>query len=135
MRHHYSSYRKRSLSQLAIGMVALGGSLALGGCQASGSEQPVPLTTTYQAVALDNGQVYFGRIQGLNSPYPVLTDVYYVQARVNPKTKKTTNILVKQGKEWHAPDRMVLNARHIVFIEPVTAESQVAKLIEEATKK
>jgi hypothetical protein len=93
------------------------------------------LTTAYQAVALDNGQVYFGKIEGLGSPYPVLTDVYYVQARVNPKTKKTTNILVKQGKEWHAPDRVVLNARHIVFIEPVTTGSQVAKLIEEAQKK
>lgn len=127
--------RHRSLFCLTIGMVALGGSLALAGCQAPGSDSTGALTTTYQAVALDNGQVYFGKLEGLSSPFPVLTDVYYVQARVNPKTKKTTNILVKQGKEWHAPDRMVLNARHIVFIEPVTPESQVAKLIEEAKKK
>lgn len=134
MSHHHSHYRP--LSRAAVGVVALVGSLALAGCQAPDSEAPVPpLTTAYQAVALDNGQVYFGKIEGLGSPYPVLTDVYYVQARVNPKTKKTTNILVKQGKEWHAPDRVVLNARHIVFIEPVTTGSQVAKLIEEAQKK
>ncbi len=40
-----------------------------------------------------------------------------------------------EKKEWHGPDRMILNATHILFIEPVSPDSQVAKLIEDAQKK
>jgi len=83
----------------------------------------------YQAVLLDNNTVYFGKVADLNTEYPVLTDVFYIQTTVNQETKKQSNILVKRGKEWHAPDKMVLNARHIIMIEPVTAGSAVAKLI------
>lgn len=95
------------------------------------SSARVEFQTVYQAVLLDNGQVYYGRIQGAETEFPVLTDVYYVQNQVNPQTKEVTNILVRRGKEWHAPDRMILNARHIVLIEPVSPESKVAHLIAE----
>ncbi len=88
----------------------------------------------YHAILLDNGSVYFGKLdvsnlKGLNNDFPVLTDVYYVQTATNPETKQASSVLVKRGKEWHAPDRMVINARHIVFLEPVSADSQVARLI------
>jgi hypothetical protein len=95
----------------------------------------VKLDTPYQAVLLANGQAYFGKIQNLGSPFPVMTDVYYVQTQVNQETKQTTNILVRRGKEWHSPDRMILNARQIVLIEPVTETSQLSKLITELKAK
>ena len=85
--------------------------------------------TPYQAVLLDNGQVYYGKIQGLGTDLPVLTDVYYIEHQVNPQTKEERNILVRRGNEWHAPDRMVINARHIVMVEPVSPGSKVAQLI------
>jgi hypothetical protein len=44
-------------------------------------------------------------------------------------------MLIKRGKEGHAPDRMIINAQQILFIEPVTPGSQVAKLIEELKTK
>ena len=34
------------------------------------------LTTEYQAVLLSNGQAYFGKLEGVGSPYPVLKDVF-----------------------------------------------------------
>jgi hypothetical protein len=92
-------------------------------------------TQGYQAVLLDNNQVYFGKVADLGSDYPVLTDVFYIQTTVNQETKQQNNILLKRGKEWHAPDKMVLNARHIIMIEPVTAGSTVAKLIAQANGK
>jgi hypothetical protein len=92
-------------------------------------------TKGYQAVLLDNNQVYFGKLDDLGTDYPVLTDVFYIQTAVNPETKQQNNILLKRGKEWHAPDRMVLNAHHIIMIEPVTDGSTVAKLIAEAKGK
>ena len=89
----------------------------------------------YSAVLLDNNQVYFGKLEKAGAAYPVLTDVYYIQSQVNQETKAVTNILVRRGNEWHGPDRMFLNARHILLIEPVGPNSQVAKLIEEDKKK
>ena len=88
----------------------------------------------YSAVLLANGSVYFGKLEGLGSPYPVLHDVYYVQTVTDPETKKVTSILVKRGKEWHAPDRMTINDKSIVFVEPVGAGSKVAQLIAESKK-
>jgi len=88
----------------------------------------------YYAVLLTNGSVYFGKLEGLESAHPVLHDVYYVQSNVNQETKAVSNILVKRGKEWHAPDRMVLNDKAIVFVEPVGPESKVAQLIAESKR-
>lgn len=89
----------------------------------------VALTTPYQAVFVDNGQVYFGQLSGLGTPFPVLRDVYYVQREVDTKTKTVKNVLVRATDQWNAPDRMVLNASHIVAVQPVSPTSTVAKLI------
>jgi hypothetical protein len=89
----------------------------------------------YQAVLLDNNQVFFGKVADLSTDYPVLTDVFYIQTTVNQETRQQSNTLVKRGKEWHAPDKMVLNARHIIMIEPVTDGSTVAQLIAKAAGK
>ncbi len=85
----------------------------------------------YYAVLLTNGSVYFGHLEGLGSAFPVLRDVYYVQSAQNPETKAVSNTLVKRGKEWHAPDRMIIAEKAILFIEPVGADSKVAQLIAE----
>ena len=95
-----------------------------------GHASPV-LSTPYHAVLLQNGQAFFGRIQSLDSEYVVLQDVYYIQSRQNPETKQVSNVLVKRGQEWHSPDRMILNKRNVILMEPVTETSQVAKLIAE----
>jgi hypothetical protein len=91
-------------------------------------------TTPYQAVLLSNGSVYYGKLSGYGTGHPVLTDVYYILSKTNPDDKQVTNVLVKRGKEPHGPDRMYLNARQIVFVEPVGAGSKVAQLISEASK-
>jgi len=85
--------------------------------------------TEYKAVLLSNDQVFVGKLENLGSPFPVLTDVYYVRTVQDPNTKQTSNILVKRGKEWHAPDRTILNATHIVIVEPVTKGSRLMELI------
>lgn len=84
----------------------------------------------YVTVLLSNGMVLFGKLHGLGSPYPVLTEVYYVQTVTDPGTQKPTSVLVKRGKEWHAPDRTILMASQILLIEPVTKDSKVRQLIE-----
>jgi hypothetical protein len=105
---------------------------AVTGCSQLQSRTQAPkFTTPYQAVLLDNGQVYYGRLEGLGTSFPILREVYYVQTGVNPETKQQSNVLLKRGKEWHAPEFMVLNANHILLIEPVSPTSKVADLIAE----
>ncbi len=88
----------------------------------------------YYAVLLSNGAVYFGKLEGLGSAYPVLHDVYYVQTTTNPETKAVSSVLVKRGKEWHGPDRMILNEKAVVFVEPVGGDSKVSQLIAESKR-
>jgi hypothetical protein len=104
--------------------------LAVSGCGRYREPGPNIDANQYSAVLLDNNQVYFGKLDQAGSRYPVLTDVYYIQSQVNQDTKAVTNILVRRGNEWHGPDRMILNAHHILLIEPVGPKSKVAELIE-----
>jgi len=99
-----------------------------------GAGRAPELSSRFQAVALANGQVYFGRIEGLASDYPVLRDVFYIQARQNPETKEVANVLIKRGAEAHGPDRMLLSRQQIVLIEPVKDDSQIGRLIAEQIK-
>jgi len=95
-------------------------------------ESHVAFTTPYQAVLLTNGAVYFGHLQDYGSAHPVLVDAYYIVTESDPSTKQTSNVLVKRGKELHAPDRMYLNPAQILLVEPVGTTSKVAQLIEQA---
>ena len=88
----------------------------------------------YQAVALMNGQVYFGRVASAGDGYLALRDVFYVQTRQNPETKAVANVLVKRGGEPHQPDRMLVNRQQVLLIEPVKPASQIGRLIAEQNK-
>jgi hypothetical protein len=120
------------LKNVIIGLLAL--IIVLGGAYwfTRGRSARVAMSTPYQAVLLTNGSAYFGQLEGLGTPFPVLRDVFYVQSAQNPETKQVSNILVKRGKEWHSPDRMILNSNMIVLVEPVNPTSRVAQLISQA---
>ena len=119
---------------VAVSLLCL--ALFSAGCN-SGQTNPASATVDankYYAVLLSNGSVYFGKLEGLGSAYPVLHDVYYVQSVTNADTKAVTNILVKRGKEWHAPDRMIVSEKAILFVEPVGPDSKVSQLIAESKR-
>jgi hypothetical protein len=103
--------------------------LLAAGCERREATTPPLDANRYYAVQLSTGGVFFGKLQGLGAPYPVLTDIYYVQTETDAATKKSAPVLVKRGREWHAPDRMYLNDKAIVLVEPVGPDSQVARLI------
>ena len=106
--------------------------------------QPVSnKASDYQAVFLNNNQVYFGKLSNENAQFPVLKDIYYlqvnqpiqpaqtvkgapVQAAVNPDIN-----LVKLGGELHGPsDEMRINRDQILLIEDLRADSNLVKAIE-----
>jgi predicted small lipoprotein YifL len=101
----------------------------LAGC---GSSDNLQFPTEYQAVFMDNGQVFFGRLQKTNSDFFLLRDVFYIKHEVDKDQKESRNILLKRGMEWHGPEFMRINSRHIVLIEPVAPDSRVFQLIMQA---
>lgn len=113
-------------ASFGVGLV----SFASVGCRSAVTKTGVPsFDTQYQAVLLDTGLVYYGKISGLDTDYPIMRDVYYVQQTTDPQTKQVNSVLIRRGDEWHGPTMTVLNARHIVLVEPVGANSKVAQLI------
>lgn len=117
---------------LAAAVVVLALALVTG---TRAADKPPVFNSSYQAVLLDDGQVYYGKLSGLGTPFPEMTEVYYIVNQQDPKTKAVKHILVKRGKELHQPTETFLNARHIVMIEPVGPDSEVAKLILESGEK
>jgi hypothetical protein len=114
--------------------------LVVGGLTGCTAARPVAadephFEVPFQAVLLDTGLVYYGKISGLGSAYPILRSVYYIQTSTDPQTKAVNNVLIRRGNEFHGPEYTVLAARHIVMIEPVGANSKVAQLIAEQEKK
>lgn len=111
---------------LAVAVVVLAIMLGRG---SNGSRALPSFGTPYQAVLLDNGQVYYGKLSHLGTRFPEMTDVYYIVRTEDAQTKTVKTVLVKRGKELHAPTETFFDARHIVMIEPVGKNSQVAQEI------
>lgn len=92
--------------------------------------------SAYQAVFLDNGQVYFGKLKSLNRDFVSLTDIYYLRAGTVQQGEAgqpaSAIDLIKLGAELHAPrDEMIIGKEHIIFYEDIGKQSEVMKLIEQ----
>ncbi len=92
----------------------------------------------YQAVFLDNGHIYFGKIVSRDSENVVLQDVHYMQVsrqlQPDPSTSEadTTSVikLKKLGNEYHQPENfMVINRDHVLFMEDLQSDSEIYKTI------
>ncbi len=98
--------------------------------QSSTTEETVS-TGDYQAVFLDNGQVYFGKLERSRSDFYLLTDVFYLQSGVSVDQASSLS-LTKLGSEAHGPeDRMEINKEHILFIEDMKNDSKVIQAIQQ----
>jgi hypothetical protein len=93
-----------------------------------------------QAVFLDNGQVFFGRVTNRNDQYVKLTDVYYLPPKNylldGNTTEKRKFTLIKLGEEVHGPtDEMLINRDQILFIESMRNDSRINQAIKEALER
>lgn len=115
-------------------VVALTFLLALG----STIQQHAIQKAHYQAVFLNNGQVYFGHISTVGNKTVDLQNIYYLQTsggangdtQAAASTSATNVSLVKLGCELHAPyDRMLINSDQVIFWENLQDSSQVVQAI------
>ena len=90
----------------------------------------------YQAVFLDNGQVYFGKLKRSNKTFYSLTDVFYLKTGTAGLDKVSNLSLTKLGGEAHGPeDKMDINVSHILFIENMRGDSKVVNAINQYKSK
>lgn len=87
-----------------------------------------------QAVFMNGGQVYFGKITDLNNKNIVLQDIYYlrVNQQVQPDAEPNANdiSLVKLGCELHGPeDRMIIKQDQVIFWENLKSDGKVAQAV------
>jgi hypothetical protein len=135
-----------SVTLLAVALIAY---LAFGkSTTKTASESTYVNTKSYQAVFLNGGQVYFGKVTTLNSEYIRLADIYYlrVNQQVQPGSSSTTQqtsgqdvSLAKLGCELHGPDdSMIINRSQVVFWENLKTKDPdggaVIKAIDEYQK-
>jgi hypothetical protein len=128
---------------LLVSAALLMGSLALYlGLGGTKDESKYVDKTKFQAVFLNGGQVYFGKIRTLNNRFITVDNIYYlrVNQQVQPNQSSSGSTaqdvsLAKLGCELHGPtDVMVINREQVLFWENLKDDGQVVKAITDFVK-
>lgn len=113
------------------------------------SKLPTTKESGYNAVFLANGQVYFGKLSGLDRSFIELQDVFYLQIDQqgqalqglqqnsvrNQANSQSKLQLIKLGNELHGPtDVMKINKDQVIFYEDIRKDSKVYQAIEQYKK-
>lgn len=96
----------------------------------------------FQAVFLESGQVYFGRITKISDTQITLENIYYLRTNQNITSQNINDLssnsdisLVKLGEELHGPeDVMYIERKETSFWENLKDDGQVVKAIAEYEK-
>lgn len=95
----------------------------------SANSQP----SDWQAIFLDSGDVYFGKISNKDEQFITLKNVYYLkvnQQKEGESSQQPPLSLVKLGNELHGPvDAMEINRDHVLFIEQMRNNAKVVEAI------
>src|SRR5664280_27906 len=125
--------KKKFVGLFLVAFMFLGAMMLFQGCdKQGGTKENLSFTTEYQLVVMNNGQYFIGKIEKAGSAYPVLKNVFYIRQQMDPETKQMKAGLFKRSMEPHAPNTMYINASSISLIEPVSPDSQMAKLIKQS---
>lgn len=89
----------------------------------------------YQAVFLDDGKVFFGKLQNSDGKYLTLHNAFYTQGQnesAGAQASEPTSVqLVKVGDETYGPDSsMSIDADNVLFWQNLKADSKVTQAIE-----
>lgn len=86
----------------------------------------------YQAVFLDDGKVFFGKLQNSQGEYLTLSGAYYTQGQTGENETSSTNVqLVKVGDETYGPEStMSIQSNKVLFWQNLKTDSKVTKAID-----
>ena len=125
---------------IAIAIIAIGLLALIGAVYYYKFSDPGVKTDKYQAVFLADGQVYFGKLSGVNNKYLKMTDVYYLQTNNQKEVTEESGEqsqpgLIKLGSEVHGPeDELRINAEQVSYWENLKSDSKVSSAIKEFKK-
>ena len=97
---------------------------------------PKPASDRYQAVFLDNGQVFFGKLKNTTGTYLTLEKAYYTTKTStsdgdDKKTDSNNVSISKVGNEVYGPDETVqVRAEQVLFWQNLKEDSKVAEVID-----
>lgn len=93
---------------------------------------------SFQVVALDTGEVFFGKVKYQKKDIVELSNVYYLPINASDLFSQDFNAnsdslsVIKIGNELHGPeDSMFILQEHIVFIQNLRENSAVVAAIKE----
>ena len=118
-------------------LILLAFSFSRGG---NSSESKLVDHSQYQAVFLNNGQVYFGNVSSITSDYVRMVNIYYLtQGSTSTPTTSASNgdyTLVKLGcQQIHYPyDQMIINRSQVTFWENLNKDGKVVQSIKSFQK-
>ncbi len=124
---------------MLVGIALLIAATAIAITRGGSNEQKYVNTKQYQAVFLNNGQVYFGYVLSLNSQYVRMANIYYLtqaDSGTSSTTASNNYSLVKLGcQQIHAPtDQMVINRDQVTFWENLSNDGKVVQSIKQFQK-
>lgn len=117
--------------------------IAVSIARSSGSSKEFGMVddSKYQAVFLNNGQVYFGNVTDISGDYLKLNNVFYLTQNSATTTDTTAAAnsdytLIKLGcQQIHYPfDQMVINRSQVTFWENLSDDGKVAQSIVQFNK-
>ncbi len=134
-----SRFEKKPTQKMLFGVIGLVLLLVLGWWLVLGRNGGVPSyieTSKYQAVFLQSGESYFGKVTSVSPDTILLTNVFYVQKSTQVDTDKTASgdklELIKLGNEVHGPeDKMILSRSQVLYVENLKDDGQVVQKIQE----
>ncbi|MBX4206360.1 hypothetical protein KW784_01050 [Candidatus Parcubacteria bacterium] len=110
--------------------------IVLGSFLAYRESRDIPADSSkWQAVFLEDGQVYFGKLSSYNSRFALLDQVYYLKISGGLQQGSAGDPagqlnLIKLGGEAHGPEgRMYVAKDKILFIENLKGDSRVVQAI------
>lgn len=113
----------------AVGLVAAAAAFGLFSLYPS-QQFPIPEVGKWQAVFLDNGQVYFGHLSSDGRGYVTLSNVYYLRAAGDLSDAGATINLIKLGGELHGPEDVLhIPTEKILYWENLKDSSAVVQRI------
>ena len=121
----------KSLIFWVIGVLALWSAFSLIGISPLGAFPHVP-SAKWQAVFLNNNQVYFGKLQNYDGNYLTLSDVYYLKTVADlTQGDSASNLnLIKLGGELHGPEDVIyIPKSSVLFWENMKDTSRVVQSI------
>lgn len=115
-----------------VGLIIVGGVHVMMKGRHAASFPAVP-ADSWQAVFLENGQVYFGKLAEEGREYVSLSNVYYLKEASDLQQSNLN--LVKLGGELHGPeDTIHIRKESISFWENMKDTSRVVQSIEGAQR-